>query len=79
MHMTRKKILDIILDIYVNPLLDTKSINKERKVIIEEMRMRADMPYMKLYATLHSKMFEGTPFEREIIGTEENILNFKRE
>ena len=74
-----KKILDITLDIYVNPSLDTKAINKERKVIIEEMRMRSDMPYMKLYAAMHAKMFASTPLEREIIGTEENILGFKRQ
>lgn len=74
-----KKIIDIILDIYINPTLETKAINKERKVIIEEMRMKSDMPYSKLYTALHSKMFESTPIAREIIGTEENILSFKRE
>lgn len=73
-----KKILDIILDIYINPTLENKAINKERKVIIEEMRMRSDMPYMKLYANLHAKMFESTPLAREIIGTEENIMNFTK-
>jgi predicted Zn-dependent peptidase len=73
-----KKIIDIILDIYINPTLETKAINKERKVIIEEMRMKSDMPYLKLYSALHLKMFESTPLAREIIGTEENILSFKR-
>ncbi len=73
-----KKILDIMLDIYINPIFSTSEINKEKKVIIEEMKMRYDRPYMKLYSAMHSKMFESTPLARDIIGTEENILNFKK-
>src|SRR5439155_15146655 len=44
-----KKILDVMLDIYINPVFNTSEINKEKKVIIEEMRMRYDRPTMKLY------------------------------
>ncbi len=73
-----KKLLDIVLDIYINPEFDTKEINKERKVIIEEMRMRADTPMMKLYMAAHSKIFKGTSLERTIIGTEETVMNLKR-
>jgi zinc protease len=73
-----KKILDIVLDIYVNPTFKPKAIDKEKKVIVEEMRMRADMPYMKLYKALHAKIFAGTSFAREIIGREDTVTNFKR-
>jgi predicted Zn-dependent peptidase len=73
-----KKILDVVLDIYINPTFEPKAINKEKKVIVEEMRMRADQPYMKLYKALHEKIFAGTPLAREIIGTEDTVTNFKR-
>jgi len=74
-----KKLLDIMIDIYVNPVFQTKEINKERKVIIEEMRMRSDTPYMKLYSAFHQKMFAGTSLEHDVIGTTETVMNFKRD
>ena len=73
-----KKILDIALDIYINPTFTKKAINKEKKVIIEEMRMRFDTPYVKLYEALHSKIFKSTPLSGNIIGTEETINSFNR-
>lgn len=73
-----KKILDIILDIYLNTQFITKEIDKERKVIIEEMRMRSDSPLMKLYSMMHKKIFTGTSLARDIIGTVDSIKNFTR-
>ena len=73
-----KKILDIILDIYINPVFETREINKEKKVIIEEMRLRADLPETKLLTSLHKKMYRNTSLERTIIGTEPSIKSLKR-
>lgn len=73
-----KKILDIILDLYINPEFKENEIEKERKVIIEEMRMRSDMPLMKLYSKTHKKIFKGTTLERDIIGTAETVLNMRK-
>ena len=73
-----KKILDIMLDIYINPTFETNEINKERKVIIEEMRMVSDVPMMKLYAAAHKKLFANTSLERDIIGTNQSVLNLKK-
>lgn len=73
-----KKILDIILDIYLNAIFETKEINNEKKIILEEMRIRYDSPYMKLFRILHTKLFAGTSLARSVIGTEENIENFKK-
>jgi|SRR5579872_3973211 len=73
-----KKILDIMLDIYINPTFEQKEINKERKVIIEEMRMVSDVPMMKLYAAVHRKLFENTSLSRDIIGTHQSVMNLKK-
>lgn len=73
-HMnSTKKILDIVLDIYINPLFNTKEINLERKVILEEMGMIHDTPLMKLYSAMHKKIFKGTSLARDVIGTSETI------
>ena len=73
-----KKILDITLDIYINAVFNEKEINKEKKVIIEEMRMRSDSPMMKLYSTMHQKIFSGTSLGRDIIGNIDTIMNFTK-
>lgn len=73
-----KKILDIILDIYINPIIKQNKINTEAKVIIEELRMRSDIPSAKLYDKLHEKYFGDTNLGRSIIGTEQSILNLKQ-
>lgn len=73
-----KKILDIMLDIYINPDFNTREINKERKVIIEEMRMTSDSPLMKLYSTMHEKIFSGTSLARDVIGNLETVSNLKK-
>lgn len=73
-----KKILDIMLDIYINSEFQTSEINKEKKVIIEEMRMRSDSPSMKLFSIMHKKFFENTSLARDIIGTVDTVMNFKK-
>lgn len=73
-----KELIDIMLDIYIYSKFDAREINKERKVIIEEMRMRKDIPMTKLYSKLHHKLFAGTTLASDIIGTEESVNNFTK-
>ena len=73
-----KKILDLVLDIYINPVLTTKDIEVEKKVIIEERRMRYDAPYAKIWRAMYKKFFNGTGLERDLLGSEDNILSFNR-
>lgn len=73
-----KELLDIILDIYVNPSFPKSEIEKERKVIIEEMRMTGDSPYSKLFKLVHQKLFDGTTLAHSIIGTENTIENITK-
>ena len=73
-----KTLKDIILDIYINPSFPKSEIEKERKVIIEEMRMSGDSPNSKLFDLLHKKMFANTTLEHSIIGTEHTVNNIKK-
>ena len=73
-----KELLDVILDIYINPKFETKEMNSEKKVIIEEMRMRFDSPLIKLYSTMHKKIFAGTSLARDVIGNVNTIMDFKK-
>ncbi|QGR53798.1 Zn-dependent peptidase [Moumouvirus maliensis] len=68
-------LIEILLDIYLNPLFLESDILLEKKVIIEEMRVLSDSPIVILQSHLHKKIFKNTSLEREIIGTNDIINN----
>lgn len=73
-----KKLLDIVLDIYMNTVFEDKEIKKEKQVVIEEMRLRSDNPIIKLYSAVHKKIFIGTSLARDIIGNTQTLMNFNK-
>ncbi len=73
-----KKILDIMLDIFINPEFNHREIEKEKKIVIDEMNSRFDSPFIKLFFIMHQKIFKNTSLERDIIGTKDSILSLKK-
>ncbi|MCX6716246.1 MAG: pitrilysin family protein [Candidatus Taylorbacteria bacterium] len=71
--------LDVVSDMYLNPLFDEKEIEKEKGVIIEEMRMYRDLPQRHVHDVLSELMHGDQPAGWNIIGTEENIRSFSRD
>ena len=71
--------LDWISDIYLNSLLPPKEIEKERKVIIEEMNMYLDMPMLYVGELWKKLLYGDQPAGWEVIGTKENIINISRQ
>ncbi len=72
-------VLDIIADIYLNPLLDEKEIEKEKGPIIEEINMYEDLPNRKVEEIFLNLVYKDQPAGWPIAGTKENILKFKRD
>jgi predicted Zn-dependent peptidase len=74
-----KKLLDILIDIYSNPELKNKDINKERSVIIEELNMDADVGHNIINKEYRRRLFKNTSLEGDIIGKAEliNLLTKK--
>lgn len=46
---------------------------RERHVVIEEIRMRQDQPWTKVYNACNSSMYTNHPYKRDVIGTPEII------
>jgi len=69
---------DIIIDIYYNSIFKKSDIEREKKVVLEEMRMYNDDPKSVLDEILHEKLYKGTSLELPIIGTEKNIMKFSK-
>lgn len=52
--------LDVLSDMILNPKFDEKEIEKERKVIFQEIKMRRDSPRHYVMDKLHSILYSGT-------------------
>ncbi len=52
---------------------------RERHVVIEEIRMRKDQPWTKVYNTCNYNMYTSHPYKRDVIGTPEIISQVTRD
>lgn len=52
---------------------------RERHVVIEEIRMRKDQPWTKVYNVCNYNMYTNHPYKRDVIGTPEIISQVTRE
>lgn len=75
--MPSKKVnvaLDVLSDMVKNPAFDKKEMEKERKVIFEEMKMRKDNPRVYVFDKIQSFLYKE-PLGIDLIGTEKT-MNF---
>ncbi|MEK7558315.1 MAG: pitrilysin family protein [Patescibacteria group bacterium] len=73
------KILDIVSDIYLNPVFDEKEVEKEKGVIIDEINMYEDMPNRHVHDLFGELLYGDQPAGRNVAGTKEIIRKLKRE
>lgn len=71
--------LDIISDLYLNPIFDATEIEKEKGVIIEEIHMYEDMPQRKIGDLFMSLLYGDQPAGWDIAGEPELITKMTRE
>lgn len=72
-------LLDVISDMYLNPLFDEKEIEKEKGVIIEEINMREDLPQAKVQNLITELVYGDQPAGWDIAGSKENIRRISRQ
>jgi predicted Zn-dependent peptidase len=71
--------LDIVSDIYLHPLFDGKEIEKEKGVIVEEIRMYQDSPHRHVNDLFMNLVYGDQPAGWNIAGNEDTVKSFKRE
>lgn len=59
------KLLDIISDVYINPLFPEKEMEKEKGVIIDEMNMYEDMPMIRVEDLFMELLYGDQPVGRK--------------
>lgn len=65
--------LEINKELAINPRLTQEHVDKERMVIIEEMKRYEDEPEAKAEETLHTMMYPGMKLGMMTIGTEKSL------
>jgi predicted Zn-dependent peptidase len=69
---------DLLADLLRNPRFDQNDLDREQKVILEEMKMVEDTPDELLGELFNAAYFPGHALGRPIEGTEETVTSFDR-
>src|SRR5215813_11432582 len=70
---------DVVCDLVRNPLFDPKDIEKEKGVILEELKMEVDNPEYLIHELFSSHFWKGHALGRSILGTKQTIRSFDRD
>ncbi len=72
-------LLDIIADLYQNPLLKSEEIEKEKGVIVDEINMYDDLPMQKVHEVWMELLYGDQPAGWSIAGKREVVRGIQRE
>ena len=71
--------LDVLFDIVANSRLDPADVERERMVILEELRMYQDQPQDLVQNLFEELIWPAHPLGRDIAGTEESVSRLSRD
>ena len=73
------KAFDLLADMLVNPIFEAKELQREQRVIIEEMKMVEDTPEDYLGEIFQREFFPNHPLGLPIEGTRKTVRSFNQE
>ncbi|UCF68481.1 MAG: insulinase family protein [Acidobacteriota bacterium] len=71
--------VDLLGDIVRHPLFDGEELERERRVILEEIRMVLDSPEDRVHDLFCEEFWPGSPLGRPIQGTEQTVRGMSRQ
>ena len=71
--------IDILSDLVLNPVLRPDDIEKEKGVILEELKMDVDNPEYLVHEIFSANFWKGHSLGRPILGTRRTIQSFDRD
>jgi predicted Zn-dependent peptidase len=69
---------DVLADLVLHPLFHDEDIEKEKGVILEEIKMEADSPDYLVHEIFSSNFWKDHPLGKPILGTRETVKRFDR-
>ena len=70
---------DVLSDLVLNPSFRPEDIEKEKGVILEELKMEADSPDYLVHEIFSSNFWKDHPLGKPILGTRETVKRFDSE
>ncbi len=71
--------MDVLSDMVRNSVFPEEELFKEKKVVLEELKMYKDSPDDVIFEEFGSQVFDKHPIGRPVIGYEETISSFERQ
>ena len=71
--------IDLLSDIFLHPLMDPKDVEKERMVILQEIKMVEDTPDDYIHDLFNRVCWGDHPLGFPILGTSDIVQSFKRD
>jgi len=71
--------IDVLFDIVANSKLEPDEVERERKVILEELRMYQDQPQDYVQNLFEELMWPDHPLGRDVAGTEGSVAGLTRD
>lgn len=73
-----KRALDTVIDLVVRPTFPPKELDKEKEVVIEEMKMYEDQPEDLIFDRFEDLVYRHHPLSRPVLGYPESVRAFDR-
>jgi predicted Zn-dependent peptidase len=67
---------DVLTDLVLHPVMREEDIEREKGVILEELKMEVDNPEYLVHETFIGRFWQGHPLGNPIIGTRKTIKSF---
>ncbi|QEM68150.1 insulinase family protein [Geobacter sp. FeAm09] len=72
------RVADLLTDIFLHSNFPADEIERERKVILQEIKMRDDAPEECIHDRFHQNFWKGHPLGLSVLGSEETISRLSR-
>ncbi|NOU48409.1 MAG: insulinase family protein [Bacteroidales bacterium] len=73
-----ERVIELFSDIFFHSTFPEQELEKEKDVIIDEIKSYKDSPAEEILDEFENLLFHGHPIGRNILGSEENLLKFTR-
>lgn len=70
--------LDVLTDAVRNSIFDKDELEREKKVVLEEIGMRNDRPEVMFFESMMKNSYTTHPYRLPVIGTKESVSSFSR-
>jgi predicted Zn-dependent peptidase len=71
--------VDLLTDILLHPLFDAEELEREKSVVLQEIKMVEDTPDDLIHDLFAAHVWEGHPLGRPILGTREAVIGYGRD